>query len=313
MTDDRVMNIAASVRDRLRNVARAGKLEFQLALSEFAIERLLYRLGTSRYAEDFVLKGAMLFRLWSAERHRATWDLDLLGRELLAIAKAETIVRDICSMSGKDGIAFDADSVRGEVIRAADEDAGIRLRFTARLADARIPMQIDIGFGDVVTPGAERRRYPTLLDHPAPDILAYPREAVVAEKLDAMISLGITNSRMKDFYDVKVLASAFQFDGARLSSAIAATFARRGTPFPGARPMVLTADFLGDPVRATQWRAFLRRGRLEGPSSAAVLAEELERFLGPVLGALTEDRGFDAWWEPGGPWRSRGESGGRVA
>lgn len=298
----RPANVPASVRARLQNLARQRKLEFQLVLSEFAIERLLYRLGTSRHAERFVLKGAMLFKLWSDDRHRATWDLDLLGQGANNVADVVAVVRDVCSISGEDGIVFDIGSITGEEIRAGDEYAGIRVRFEARLAEARIPMQVDVGFGDAIMPAPVRETYPTLLDHAAPSILVYPREAVIAEKFEAMISLGVTNSRMKDFYDVHVLASSFAFEGPALARAIRATFERRGTPFPDAEPLVLTREFLGAPERQRQWRAFLRRGRLDGPLDAGDLADALRRFLGPVLTAGARGEAFSGAWPPGGPW-----------
>lgn len=295
-------NVAASVRARLANLARERRVEFQLVLSEFAIERLLYRLGISGHVEGFALKGAMLFKLWSEDRRRATWDLDLLGRSEGDVAGVVAAIGEVCSIPDDDGIVFDLDSIRGEEIRAADEYAGVRVRIEARLAEARIPMQVDVGFGDAVTPALVRRDFPTLLDHTPPNILVYPREAVVAEKLEAMISLGVTNSRLKDFYDIHVLASSFPFDGPLLADAIRATFARRGTPFPAAEPLVLTRAFLGAPERRTAWRAFLRRGRLDGPEDAAELSDALNRFLGPVLGALDRGETFPSVWPAGGPW-----------
>lgn len=298
----RPKNIAASVRARLQNLARERKVEFQLVLSEFAIERLLYRLGASRHADHFVLKGAMLFKLWSGDRGRATWDLDLLGRGASGVADVVAVIRDLCSFPAEDGIIFDPGAITGEEIRAADEYAGVRVRFEAQLAEARIPMHVDVGFGDAVTPAPTRETYPTLLDHAPPSILVYPREAVVAEKLEAMISLGVTNSRMKDFYDVHVLAASFAFDGPALADAIRATFERRSTPFPDAEPLVLTKQFLAAPERQTQWRAFLRRGRLDGPADAGELADGLRRFLGPVLAAVAPRETFTATWPAGGPW-----------
>lgn len=295
-------NLAAAVRARLLDLSRRRGVEFQLVLSEFAIERLLFRLGESAHADRFVLKGAMLFKLWSDERHRATWDLDLLGRGASAIADVVGVVRDLCAIRAEDAIAFDAASLTGEEIRAADEYGGVRVRLEARLGDARIPVQVDVGFGDAIEPAPSRQTYPTLLDHPPPRILAYPREAVVAEKVEAMLSLGVTNSRMKDFYDVHVLASAFTFEGPALARAIRATFERRGTPLPGREPLVLTPGFLAAPERQVQWRAFLRRGRLPGPPDAGALADALQAFLGPALEAGARGDTFAQTWPPGGPW-----------
>ncbi len=298
----RPADLAASVRARLLNLARRRGDEFQLVLSEFAIERLLFRLGESAHGERFVLKGAMLFKLWSAGRHRATWDLDLLGRGASAVADVIAVVRDLCTARAEDGIVFDAASIAGEEIRAADEYAGVRVRLEARLGDARIPVQVDVGFGDAVEPAPMRQTYPTLLDHAPPRILAYPREAVVAEKVEAMLTLGVTNSRMKDFYDVHALALTFPFAGPALASAIRTTFERRGTPLPVDEPLVLGRAFLRAPERQVQWRAFLRRGRLPGPTEATALAEMLLAFLGPVLAACAHGDTFGQAWPPGGPW-----------
>jgi hypothetical protein len=220
------------------------------------------------------------------------------------VANVVRVVRQVCSLPADDGIVFDPDSIRGEEIRAADEYAGVRVRLQAQLASARIPMQIDVGFGDAIMPEPVRETVPTLLDHTPPRILVYSREAVVAEKLEAMISLGVTNSRMKDFHDVHVLASSFAFAGPVLAEAIRATFERRRTALPDAEPLVLSREFLAAPERQTQWRAFLRRGRLPGPQDAGELAEALRRFLAPVLGALTQGEGFPRTWPAGGPWQA---------
>ena len=294
---------AASVRARLQALSRREKVELQLLLSEFAVERLLYRLGVSPHADRYVLKGAMLFKLWSDERGRATWDLDMLGRGAHGVADVVAVIRNLCAVSSDDGIAFDADSVEAEEIRAANKYAGVRVRLLARLAGARIPMQVDVGFGDAVTPAAVRKHYPTLLDHAPPHILVYPREAVVAEKLEAMVSLGVTNSRMKDFYDVHSLASSFSFDGTVLADAIRATFERRGTPVPSELPIAITRTFLGAPERQTQWRAFLRRGRLDTAPDASELADTLIKFLGPPIRALANGERFAAPWTPDRGWQ----------
>ncbi len=298
----RPTNVAASVRARLLGLSRRRGVEFQLVLAEFAIERLLFRLGISPHTDRFVLKGAMLFKLWSDGRQRATWDLDLLGRGAKAVADVAAVLRDLCEIGADDGIVFDADSIVGEEIRAVDEYAGVRVRLEARLAGARIPVQVDVGFGDAIEPAPSRQTYPTLLDHDPPRILAYPREAVVAEKTEAMVSLGVTNSRMKDLYDVHWLANAFAFQGASLARAIRATFGRRGTPLPASEPVVLTPAFLAAPERQTQWRAFLRRGRLDAPPDAAQLAAALRSFLVPVLAAAARGEPFEASWPAGGPW-----------
>jgi len=297
-----VTNVAASVRARLLDLARRQGVEFQLVLSRFATERFLYRLGASSHAERFVLKGATLFRLWSDEQLRATWDLDFLGRGPSTVADVVAVVRDLCGIRADDGIEFDSDSIAGEEIRLPDEYSGVRVKLEARLAEARIPVQVDVGFGDAVVPPPKREVYPTLLDHAPPHILVYSRDAVVAEKLEAALSLGVTNSRMKDFYDLHRLASSATFDGSTLVQAIRATFRRRQTPFPDGEPLALSTEFLAAPEREVQWRAFLRRGRLEAPPDASELAEDLRRFLLPVLAAAARGGKFEASWRPGGPW-----------
>lgn len=296
-------NLAASVRARLSNLRRQRGDEFQLMLSDFAIERLLYRLGVSRHAENFVLKGATVFRLWSDVRHRATWDLDLHGSGSGEVDDVVAMVRELCSIPDEDGILFEDEPIKGKVIRAGNEFTGVRVELQARLTEARIPMQIDVGFGDPITPAPIWTAFPTILaDHARPEILAYPRETVVAEKLDAMISLGVTNSRMKDFFDIQVLSSMFAFDGHTLAAAIRATFENRDAPVPDGVPLVLTPDFLGAPARQAQWRAFLRRGRLDGPPDVEKLAQDLKRFLDPILAAVAREGTFHASWSPGGPW-----------
>jgi len=297
-------NVAASVRARLLELSRRRGTEFQLVLSEFAIERLLYRLGRSTEADKFVLKGATLFRLWSDDSHRATWDVDLLSRRTISVAEMLAFVAALCQVPGEDdGIAFDPDSISGEIIAEDARYPGIRVQLEARLAEARIPLQLDVGIGDVVLPAPKVTDYPTLLDHAAPRILVYPQEAVVAEKLEAMVSLGVTNSRMKDFYDLRQIAASSSFDGLTLADSIRATFHHRGTPLPGTALLVLRPGFLSAPERQSQWRAFLRRGRLRGPQDAAMLEADLRSFVLPLIDALSKTEAFQKSWAPGGPWR----------
>lgn len=231
-------DLPASVRQRLLNLARERKADFQLILIQYAVERLLYRLSRSPYKDRFLLKGAMLFSVWSNEPFRPTRDVDFLGQGDSTVPTVKKSFAEICRTSVEDdGLEFLVDSIEGEEIRDDQEYRGVRLRFEARLAGARIPMQIDIGFGDAVAPPPEMIEYPVLLDLPAPKLRAYPREVVVAEKFQAIVVLGIANSRMKDFFDLWMLASVFDFEGLRLSRAIKATFERRKTPLPSASPL----------------------------------------------------------------------------
>lgn len=271
-------------------------------LSEFAIERLLYRLGASEHRDRFVLKGATLFKLWTPGDRRATWDLDLLGRGSSQVSDIVSAVRDLCGVDASDGIVFDSETVVGEEIRDPTQYGGVRVRLQAHLAGARIPVQVDVGFGDAVVPAPTKTDYPVLLDHDPPRILTYPREAVVAEKLEAVVSLGVTNTRLKDVYDLHRLADAFPFDGPPLLRAVRATFQRRRTPLPEEAPLMLTTEFLRSPDRQAPWRAFLCRGRLDGPSDVDALVQDLRAFLLPVLEAAARDGSLEASWDPERGW-----------
>lgn len=291
-------NLAASVRQRLMNLARARKEDFQLLLTQFGLERLLYRITKSPYRGDFVLKGAALFQLWMGQPHRATRDLDLLGLGLPSTDRLRQVFQEICSASVvDDGLVFLANAIRAEQIKEDDEYQGIRLRIDARLGNARLPLQIDIGFGDAVTPGPQAVTFPTLLDFPPPQLQAYPRETVVAEKFQAMVFLGMANSRMKDFYDLWAIACQFDFDGAALGAAIRATFERRRTELPLTTPLPLTAEFIADSKKAIQWNAFLRKGRLlETPPPLEEVIKLLESFLMPPTRALVSGASWDRIW-----------------
>lgn len=297
-------NMAASIRQRLLNIARSKQEDLQLVLSRYALERFLFRVSQSPHRARFVLKGALLFQLWSGEPHRPTRDLDLLGRGKPSTQHFEQVFQDVCRQPvGDDGVTFRAETVRAEQIKEDDEYQGLRLRLEARLGNARIPLQIDIGFGDAVTPGPDEITYPTLLDFPAPTVQAYPRETVVAEKFQAMVMLGIANSRMKDFYDLWTLARQFEFPGPTLCAAIQATFDRRRTPLPDEVPLGLRPEFTGDSVKLTQWNAFLRKGRLAGSMTLTEVADTLAGFLLPPTEALVRDEPFDGIWRPPGPWQ----------
>jgi hypothetical protein len=301
-------DLAASVRQRLLDISRRTKTDANLIWTRYAVERLLYRLASSEHAREFALKGAMLFSVWTRQPYRPTLDLDLLGFGEDSAERVVGIFRRLCGLEVEpDGLIFDAESVRAEPIRADQEYQGQRVALVARLGKARIPLQVDIGFGDVVTPRAEQAVYPTLLDFPAPHIRACTRETVVAEKLQAMIALGIANSRMKDFYDLHVLARDFAFEGRALSSAIQATFERRRTPVPAGVPLALSDDFAADRAKTIQWNAFLRKGGLQDlvPSLAEVVAH-LRGFLLPPLSSLAAGdlpSVFEMTWARGGPWR----------
>ena len=236
-------NTAASVRARLMNQARATRRPFQEVLQHYGLERFLYRLAQSPHSGRFVLKGALLLRAWGAPLSRPTRDIDLLGYVENEIGVIEGIMREVCTITvPDDGLEFDVASLAGQRIKENADYMGVRITFTGLLQRARLPMQLDIGFGDVVHPGAEVRPYPTVLELPAPRLRMYPRETVVAEKFEAMVHLGTLNSRMKDFFDLWLVASQFDFNGSDLAKAIEKTFAHRGTPLEW-EPIALTATF----------------------------------------------------------------------
>jgi predicted nucleotidyltransferase component of viral defense system len=274
-------------------------------LTRYALERVMYRLSRSTHRDQFILKGAMLFSLWGGEPHRPTRDLDLLGRGTIDIPRLEQVFREVIGVEVEDdGLEFLPETVRGERIREDEEYEGVRVHLEARLAAARIKVQIDVGFGDVVTPVAEEIDYPVLLDFPAPRLRAYPRETVVAEKFEAMVKLGIANSRMKDFYDLWVMSRDFSFEGETLSRAIEATFRRRGTELPTALPLALTQEFSDDSAKKAQWAAFTRR--LDQGANNQTLTEvvaALKGFLMPPALEAARGEPFVKEWLPSGPWR----------
>ena len=304
MSKEKPKNVAASVRARLTEFARKRGEEFQLVLTRFAIERFLYRLSVSSFGDGFVLKGAMLFQLWAAEPHRATRDVDLLGTGESSVERLADIVRSVCSVIvPEDGLNFDPAGVTASQIKEDQEYEGVRVACPVRLGQARILLQIDVGFGDAVTPRPKRVDYPTILDFPAPVLKAYPRETVIAEKFQAMVALGMTNSRMKDFFDLWVLSRDFAFNGATLVKAITATFRRRKSMPPLEAPLALTGEFGTDPTKVKQWEAFVRKGKLKvGPAKLEEVIVLLEAFLMPPSRGAASGEAFTSTWPPGGPW-----------
>jgi len=296
-------DVAASVRRRLQDAARASGRPFQEVLEYYAMERFLYRLAQSSHAGRFVLKGALMFRAWGAPASRPTRDIDLLGRLENTVETVVPVFRDVCGIAvQQDGMVFDPASVAGALIKEDADYAGVRVTFLGTLQNARVAMQVDIGFGDVVTPGPVQTDYPTLLALPAPHLNGYPRETVVAEKFEAMVKLGLVNSRMKDFYDLWLLARRFDFDGPTLATAIARTFAHRKTAV-APLPFALTAAFADDPAKRAQWKGFVRRTKLDdAPEELATVTGELGPFLVPVAEAIAAGALFDRTWQAPGPW-----------
>jgi hypothetical protein len=297
-------NLSASVRQRLTNKAKETNRPFQELLQKFAMERFLYRLAQSSHADKFILKGALMFTAWGGPPSRPTKDIDLLARMDNAVEAVEAVIREVCGrMVEADGLVFDVESVTGEAIKEDADYSGVRVTFLVTLQNARVSMQIDMGFGDVVTPGATMTTYPVLLDFAAPQLLGYPRETVVSEKFEAMTKLGLLNSRMKDFYDLWILSRQFDFDGATLATALQKTFANRKTAVLS-RPTAFTPEFGGDVSKQTQWQAFLRKTKLDDvPTTLQAVIDDLVQFLGPVAMAIESGSAFEQRWIARGPWR----------
>ena len=279
---DHKRDIGASVRQRLLNLAHARGQPMDLLLTRYALERLLHRLSLSPHRERFVLKGAMLLVTWFDEPHRATRDVDLLGFGDATEDALLSTFREIMAIEADDGVHFDLKNLRIDAIREELEYGGSRLRTTAALAGARIPITVDIGFGDAIAPGTEDVNLPVLLDMPSPRLRAYPPETVIAEKVHAMVALGRANSRMKDYYDVWMLTSTFDLNPERMRQAIAATFARRDTVIPNQVPDGLSDAFANDPAKRRQWDAFVRDLTGSVPQLDRVFADLRDRLM-PVL------------------------------
>lgn len=284
-------NLSASVKDRLQKLAKETRQDFNLTLTRYGIERLLYRLSVSTYSDKFLLKGAMLFALWDAIPNRPTRDVDLLGflpseADALVSAFHAIVQTDV----EPDGLAFDPASITAGEIREGNTYGGIRMKLMAMLGSARIPIQIDVGAGDAVTPEPAAATFPTLLDFPAPQLRAYPVYTAIAEKLEAAVTLKEANTRMKDFFDLWFLFRRFDLDSSILQEAIKATFARRQTPLP-IPPDPFSDRLATDPIKQTQWAAFLRRNNLaEAPSEFRLVVNELSKRLAQIDSEKTKRR-----------------------
>ncbi len=304
MTKRRLGNMAASVHQRLKNVARETNRPFNEVLQYFAMERFLRRLSISKHADSFVLKGALLFRVWHAPDSRATRDIDFLARMNNAPDHLASVVRDVISVDGPDeGVFFDPDSVVAHRIKEGADYEGVRIRFIGYLGNARITMQVDTGFGDSVFPAPALIDYPTILDFPAPSLRSYPPETVIAEKVEAMIYLGRLNSRMKDFHDVWWMAQQLDFDGATLCEAIRRTFEARSTEV--IQFDELRVEILENQNVDQQWSAFVRKSRISVPASFVEVLPLIEAFLTPLLSALKDEQTMVARWDAPGPWNMK--------
>jgi hypothetical protein len=304
---ENLKNVAASVRQRLLNRAREDNQEFQLVLTRYALERLVVRLSLSSYAEKFVLKGAMLFYVWNptSGAYRPTRDLDFLMHGENSVEILETIFCKIVQTEvSSDGLLFDLKSVKAEPIREDNRYGGIRVQLMAMMEKARIPLQIDVGFGDKITPGPEQITFPSLLGQEVARLSAYPKETVIAEKLEAMVSLGEANSRMKDFYDIHFLSLHYAFDGDILRQAIAATFTGRGTAIPIEEIYPLSTEFFRNPARQRLWTGFLKRlGLKDVEPSFELVTQQIAAFVKAPVQAASRNRPLSRNWPPSGPWQ----------
>lgn len=291
-------DVAASVKARLTAKAKERGEDVQSILVRYGVERFLYRIGVSEHKDKFLLKGAALFSLWFDAPHRPTKDLDLLGFGPSDIPTLEDTIKSICRVKAEDGLEFLADTVRGERIREEEAYQGVRIKVTAKLGQARLPLQVDVGFGDAVTPRPEVADFPTLLDFPAPRLKVYPKETVVSEKFEAMVRFGKANGPMKDFWDVNYLLEEFEFDGALLQSALRATFENRQTPFPTVLPIALKNEFAKNAMVAARWNAFINRNRIERSNDLSEIVQQLRAFLEPIIEAKPGKNLFSIIWKP---------------
>lgn len=295
--------LARSVHTRLVRHAKTAGLDPNHVLTRYGVERFLYRLSCSPHSERFVLKGALLLLAWLGETLRPTRDADFLGIGDFSHDELLGLCQEVCIQSvPEDGMVYDTDSVAVQDIREGDAHGGRRVTLSGYLGAGRIRLQLDVGIGDAMEPPPEWVYYPRLLDFPAPRLRAYRPETVVAEKLQAMVHLGSANTRLKDFYDVYVLAETHPFRIQHLKAAVGATFERRGTPVPDAIPLALTVEFATEELEA-QWVAFLARNGIDAPGFVEI-QERLTEFLAPVM-AGQSGAGAAAEWPPGGPWGGR--------
>lgn len=292
-------DIAASVRQRLLDLARERQEDFDYVLRQYVMQRLLYRLGISEYAEQFLLKGALLFWVWDQAFHRPTRDIDLLTYGDNDVDHLVDVFRQVIGASDEDdGLVFNIDSLNGIEIKEDADYTGVRITGSAILSRAEVPFQIDIGYGDLIVPAAEEAEIPVFLDLPAPKLKIYPVYSVIAEKFQAMVMLGLANSRMKDFYDIGVVAHTTPLEGSLLSQAVKTTFDRRKTPISSESINVFTDSFKQDTGKNTQWKAFLKKNELQESTDFEHIIDEIQQLLEPVSRVIAEQTTFNMKWEP---------------
>lgn len=295
----------ASVRAQLQNKAKKTNRPFAEVLQYYGMERFLYRFSKSQYARQFILKGALMFTAWNISQRRTTLDIDFLARFDNQISSIEKVIRDICKIKiVSDGLFYDAETVRGQRIKEDADYEGVRIKFVGLLERSRIPMQIDIGFGDIVYPRPKIFDYPVILDLPKPHLKGYTLESVVSEKFEAMVKLGLLNSRMKDFFDIWLMMRQFDFDGLNLTEALKRTFEHRKTELPQKRPLFAEEIYDDKSDRQTLWMAFLRKGDIKhAPDKLSAIAKAIEKFLIKPLDAIHKEIEFKKTWKASGTWK----------
>lgn len=295
MSQKKPHNLTKSIRDKLKLQAKQKGEDFNYVVIHYMLERFLYRLSQSDYKNEFILKGATLFRIWHSEIHRPTKDLDFLGSGTNEISALEKVIKRVCQEKSEDGIQFEPESVIGRKIKEGQQYEGVNITLNGNLDTIKHKITIDIGFGDTIFPEAVEVTIPTLLDLPAPSLKIYPRETVVAEKFQAMINLGISNSRMKDFYDIWLLAKNFKFEGNLLKQAFESTFKRRKTHLPNDIPFALTEEFIIE--KKQQWQGFIKKGKYKFEKFDEVI-NEIKIFLIPPCLAAANGQEFEKLWLP---------------
>ena len=296
-------NVAASVHQRLLNKARGTSRPFNELLQHYASERFIFRLSRSPFADRFILKGAMIFSTWIGPASRPTMDIDLLGKLNHGLDVTADAMKAVCGIAVEDdGLIFHADTVTASRIVEIADYEGVRVRIQGNLGNARVSLQVDVGFGDVVVPGPRKVTYPVLLDFPAPELMGYTMESTIAEKYHAMVRLGVLNSRMKDFYDIWMLSLAFDFNGKVLAEAVNKTFDTRNTPIT-ADPTVFNTSFAGEAAKNVQWQGFIDKARIVGaPETFEQVAVAVRKFLEPLIISMAKQQSSSMIWKAPGPW-----------
>ena len=280
-------NLAESIRQRLLNLSREQGRVFEVTLVTYGLERLIYRLSISDHRNEFVLKGGMLVTLWTDDQNRVTRDADFLAHGESSEEHLKAVFTDILNTTADDGLIYDTDALTIQPIREEQQYGGVRLKTTAHLGKTRIPITVDIGFGDAVADPAYTIDYPSLLDMPTANIRAYPPATVIAEKFHAIVTLGMANSRMKDYYDLWAIPNALVIDPSELDAAIGTTFERRRTAIPSTQPVGLSSDFIADAQKSQQWTAYAASIDLEGLSLETVV-QHIWELVEPACQRLTD-------------------------